>query len=119
MEVRTLLDAAAAAAEAKSAGFFRDHISPAYADSAGRTRDDLLRRVRGYFLINGDVRVVTRDVSVQLDGDAYANVVLQVALIGDRRGAAGALGLDAQLHRVELELARDGATWQLIGASWR
>lgn len=113
-EVRAFIDEAVAAAESRSHGFFRVHLDDAYTDTSGRTRDEMLGLVRGYFLVNQRVEVLSRIERIELDGDDFAVAVLQAALIGSR----GGLDIDADWRRVELELARDGGTWTVIGASW-
>jgi len=116
-ELRALVDATAAAAEARDTGFFRDLIADDYADAAGRSRDDLIDRVRGYFFLNTSVEVLTRIERVELLGGDAAELVVQAALVGGRRN--GALpDIDADFRRIELELVRDGARWQVIAAAW-
>lgn len=116
-ELRALVAAAEAAAEARDTGFFRDLVSEDYADAAGRSRDDLVDRIRGYFFLNTSIEVLTRIERVELHGDDAADLVVQAALVsGRRRGAIP--GLDADYRRIELELVRDDSSWRVIAAAW-
>ncbi len=113
-EVREFLADAVAAAEARDTGFFRAHIAESYADGRGRRRDDVINFVRGMFLTNPSIEVVSRIESIELDGDDFAVAVLQAGVVGSR----GGLDIDASLQRVELELVRAGRSWEVIAASW-
>jgi len=116
-ELRALVAEAEAAAEDRDTGFFRELISTNYADAAGRSRDDLIDRVRGYFFLNTSIEVLTRIERVELSGSDAAELVVQAAIVGGRRG--GALpDIDADYRRLEVELVRDGSRWQVIAAAW-
>jgi len=114
--VRNFLDEAAAAAESRNTAFFRAHVDAAYTDARGRNRDDVIALLRGYFLVNTNVEVISRVQKIELDGEDFADVVVQVAAVANRGG--GPLDLDAGLRTMELELARDGSTWKVIRANW-
>jgi hypothetical protein len=116
-EVRAFIAAAESAAEARETGFFREAISASYADRRGQRRDDVVNVIRGIFLTNATVEVVSRIDAVELAGEDAATVQLQAALLGKREGAT-LLDVDADLYRIELELAREGGDWQVIGADW-
>ena len=113
-EVRAFIAEAVAAIEARRTGFFRAHIDPGYVDSRGQTADQLLDRVRAFFLVNRQVEVFSRVIDVQLNGEDFADVTVQAALIGRREG----FDLDAELRSIELELVRDGSDWLVIGVDW-
>lgn len=115
-EVRALLTSAEQAAEARDTGFFRAVIATAYRDAAGRDRDQVVNLIRGSFVANQKIEVVSRIDSIELEGADAARVVLHAGLVGQRAGARMLGGLDADLYRFELELVNDGGEWQIIGA---
>jgi hypothetical protein len=117
-ELRALLAAAEEAAEARDVGFFGDLLSAAYRDSHGNDREQVLRTLRGYFIANQRVEIVSRVDEVTLQGGDAARVVLHAGLLGQRSGAAALAGVDADLYRFELELAANDGEWQIIGARW-
>ena len=117
VEVRAFLAAAEAAAEARDTGFFRDAISPSYADSRGRRRDDVIDLIRGVFLTNSTVEIISRIEAIELSGEDVATVKLQAALVGKREGAT-LFDVDGDLYDIELELVSDGGDWLVIGADW-
>lgn len=118
-EIRALLVAAEEAAEARDAGFFAGLVGENYRDARGNDRAMIVRTLRGYFLANQRVEVVSRIDEVVIEGGDAARATLHAGLVGQRTGAALLGGLDADLYRFDLELVNDGGEWRIIGASWR
>ncbi|HUQ53417.1 MAG TPA: hypothetical protein VM692_14415 [Gammaproteobacteria bacterium] len=117
-EIHARLADAEAAAEARDVGFFGDLVGEGYRDSHGHDRAELLRVLRGLFLANQRVEIVSRIDEVELEGGDAARVVLHAGMLGQRSGEAALAGIDADLYRFELELVNDGGEWQIIGAEW-
>lgn len=117
-EIRALLAAAEEAAEARHAGFFADLIGESYRDARGHDRDELLRTIRGYFIANQRIEIVSRVDEVTLEGADAARAVVHAGVLGRRTGAALLEGVDADLYRFELELVNDDGDWRIIGAEW-
>ncbi len=117
-EIAELLEAAEEAAEARDAGFFADLIGEAYRDARGNDRDALLRAVRGYFLANQRIEVVSLVDEIVLEGADAARAVVHAGMAGQRAGAAPLGGIDAELYRFELELVRVDGDWRIIAARW-
>jgi endonuclease YncB( thermonuclease family) len=115
-ELRALLAAAEQAAEAREIGFFDDLVGAGYRDSRGQDRAELLRMLRGYFLANQRIEIVSRVDEVALEGADAARAVVHAGLLGQRSGAELLAGVDADLYRFELELVKDGGEWRIIGA---
>jgi hypothetical protein len=115
-EIRALLAAAEGAAEARDTGFFGDLVGEGYRDSRGQDRAELLRMLRGYFIANQRIEVVSRVDDVALEGADAARAVVHAGLLGQRSGAELLAGVDADLYRFELELVNEGGEWRIIGA---
>jgi hypothetical protein len=118
-EIRELLVAAEEAAEARDAGFFGATLSVAYRDTRGNARDDVVRALRGYFIANQRIEIVSRVDEIVLEGADAARAVVHAGLVGQRTGAALLDGVDAELYRFELELVNDAGAWRIIGADVR
>jgi hypothetical protein len=116
-ELRAVLEAAETAAEQRDAGFFADLVAEGYRDSHGNDRDQLLRMLRGYFVANQRIEMVSRIDEIVLEGGDAARAVLHAGILGQRSGAELLAGVDADLYRFELELVNDGE-WRIIGAKW-
>lgn len=117
-EIRARLATAVEAAEARDAGFFGDLLGPAYRDARGNDRDEVVRRVRGYFIANQRIEIVSRVDEVRLEGSDAARAVVHAGILGQRSGAQLLGGVDADLYRFELELVNNDGEWQIIGANW-
>ncbi|HEY7671348.1 MAG TPA: hypothetical protein VIC71_03950 [Gammaproteobacteria bacterium] len=116
-EVREFLAEAERAAEARDTGFFRDAISPSYADRRGQRRDDVINVLRGIFLTNTTIEVISRIETIELAGSDAATVKLQAALVGKREGSA-LLDVDGDFYGIDLELVRESGDWRVISADW-
>jgi hypothetical protein len=117
-EVRALLAALEQAAEERDAGLFADALGEGYRDTRGNDRDDALRALRGYFIANQRIDVVSRVDEIVLEGSDAARAVVHAGMVGRRAGTPLVEGLDADLYRFELELVRDAGDWHIIGASF-
>ncbi len=115
-EIREVLAATAEAAEARDVGFFGELVGAAYRDSRGQDRTELLRTLRGYFVANQRIEIVSRVDEVTLEGADAARAVVHAGLLGQRSGAELLGGVDADLYRFELELVNDNGQWRVIGA---
>jgi hypothetical protein len=118
-EIRALLAAAEKAAEERHAGFFGDAIGADYRDARGNDRDGLIRSIRGYFIANQRIEIVSRVDEVVLEGADAARAVVHAGMVGQRAGATLVDGVEADLFRFELELVNDGGDWRIIGADYR
>lgn len=117
-EIRALLASAEEAAEARDHGFFADLLGSGYRDAQGNDREQAVRVVRGYFIANQRVEIVSRVDEVVLEGEDAARAVVHAGMLGRRAGASLAGGLDADLYRFDLELVKEGGNWRIIGARW-
>ncbi len=118
-EIRALLAAAEKAAEERDAGFFGDAIGASYRDARGNDRDGLIRSIRGYFIANQRIEIVSRVDEVVLEGADAARAVVHAGMVGQRAGATLIDGVEVDLYRFELELVNDGGDWRIIGADYR
>jgi hypothetical protein len=118
LEIRALLAGAEEAAEARDMGFFGDLLGASYRDARGLDRDEALRMIRGYFIANQRVEIVSRVDEVRIEGTDAARAVVHLGLVGQRAGAGLIAGVDADLYRFELELVNDEGDWRIIGATW-
>jgi hypothetical protein len=116
-EIRELIAKAESAAEARDTGFFRDTISASYADRRGQRRDDVINVIRGVFITNASVEVISRIDTIELAGADAAKVKLQAALVGKREGAS-LLDVEGDLYDIELELVNEAGDWRVISADW-
>ena len=119
VEIRAMLAAAEAAAEARDVGFFGDVLGDNYRDARGNDREEMLRTLRGLFIANQRIEIVSRVDEIVIEGGDAARAVVHAGMVGRRTNAALIDGVDADLYRFELELVNDGGNWQVIGADFK
>jgi hypothetical protein len=118
-DIRALIAAAEEAAEARDVGFFSGVFSDRYGDVRGNDREAMIRTLRGYFIANQRIEIVSRVDEVVITGDGTARAVVHAGMVGRRADAGLIDGLDADLYRFELELVDDGDYWKVIRADFR
>jgi hypothetical protein len=120
-QVRHYLAEAESAVEGREIIRVQGLISEHYADTAKRSRQDLVRLVGGYFLRHKSIHLLTRIERLQIKEAGEAEVVLYVAMAGSPiKGAEQLPGIQVDLHRFELLLGQDASgAWQLLNANWR
>jgi len=118
-EIRALLAGAEEAAEARDVGFFGDALGDGYRDARGNDREDVLRMLRGLFIANQRIEIVSRVDEIVIEGGDAARAVVHAGMVGRRTDSSLIDGLDADLYRFELELVNDGGNWQVIGADFK
>jgi hypothetical protein len=117
-EIRAVLAAAEAAAEARDVGFFRDFAGSGYRDMRGNDREQLLNMLRGYFIVHQKIEIVSRVEEIRIEGVDAARAVVHAGLAGQRAGDSLLGGIGGDLYRFEVELIDDGGEWRMIGAKW-
>jgi len=119
-EVRALIDSAVTAAEQKNIGTLKDIVSEKYSDEQGQDKRAVEGLLRLHFLRNQTVHLYAHIQSVTLPQPDRAQATVLVAMAGLPIASAQALpALRADLHRFEIDLAREGKTWRVQRAAWR
>jgi len=119
-EVRALINSAVTAAEQKSIGTLKDMVSEKYADEQGQNKRAIENLLRLHFLRNETVHLYARTQSVTLPQPDRAQATVLVAMAGVPIASAQELPLlRADLHRFEIDFARENKTWRVRRAAWR
>jgi hypothetical protein len=119
-QVRALINSAATAAEQKSLGTLRDMISEKYADDQGQNKRAVEGLLRLHFLRNETVHLYAHIQSVTLPQPDRAQATVLVAMAGVPIASAQELpALRADLHRFEIDFARENKTWRVQRAAWQ
>ncbi len=119
-EVRALIGEAVTAAGKKSIGTLKNAISDKYADDQGQDKRAIENLLRLHFLRNETVHLYAHIQSVTLPQPERAQAVVLVAMAGVPIASVLELGaLRADLHRFEIDFAREGKTWRVLRAAWR
>jgi hypothetical protein len=117
-QVRDVISAIEVAAEQRDVSDLMRHVSKNYRDGDGNGRDDASRYVRGYFVANQSIHLLTRVEEVQFlsSEEARANVV--VGMVGREAAASGVWDLAADLYEFDVALLREGGEWKVTYARW-
>jgi len=89
-------------------------ISENYTDNRGNDHERIGQTLRGYFLRQKKITVISKIDEIVVTADTAADIKLTAGMAGTR----AAYGFDADAYRFELELENDGDRWLLIGAEW-
>jgi hypothetical protein len=116
-QVRTVIDSMELAAEARDVGDLLEHVSAAYRSADGQDRAETARYVRGYFVANQSIHLLTRIESLEFPAPDEARLKLQVGMAG--RDGQGAANLNADLYDFDVVLVREDGEWKVSYADWR
>jgi hypothetical protein len=116
-QVRAVIDSMEVAAEARDVGDLMEHVSTAYRSADGLDRAEAGRSIRGYFVVNQSIHLLTRIESLEFPAPDEARVKLQVGMAG--RGGQGAADLSADLYDFDVVLVREDGEWKVSYADWR
>jgi hypothetical protein len=118
--LRALVERAELAAEARDTGDLMALIAPHYTGEQGEDFEGLQRVVRGYFIVNQQVHVLTRIREIELLPDGTARIDMAVALARRPLTDVGNLTeTRADLFRLDLQLSREDGEWQIFTAEQR
>lgn len=119
-EVRAQINNAVAAAEQKNIGFLKSIISKQYTDDQGQNTEAVERLLRLHFLRQQTIHLYAHIQSVTLPQPDRAKATVFVAMAGVPIAAMQDLpALRADLHRFEIDFAREEKTWRVQRAAWR
>ncbi|UCH53221.1 MAG: hypothetical protein JSW09_11690 [Pseudomonadota bacterium] len=119
-QVRALLAQAEHAATSKDVTALTALVSERYKDDDGRDRQTLGRLLRVYFLRHDSIHLLTRIVSIRFPAPDRAEVVIAAALAGTPFPSNASLdGIAADIHRLDISLAREGSDWRAMRVAWR
>lgn len=118
-QVRAVIATGETAAEARDLSAIMDLVSPRYEDGRGGSAVELSRTLRGYFIANQSVHLLTRVESVEFPYKDMARVHLTVGTLGRKAGASDTVDLAAELQDVHIELQLERGEWKVTRAEWQ
>jgi hypothetical protein len=118
-QVRAVIAAGAAAAEKRDLSAIMALVSSRYEDAEGGSAVELSRTLRGYFIVNQSVHLVTRIDRIDFPYKDMARVQLTIGTLGRQAGAGESFDLAADLQDVKLELQLERGEWKVTRAAWR
>jgi len=117
-QVRDVIGAIEVAAEQRSVSDLMQHVAKNYRDGDGNGHDGAQRYVRGYFVANQSIHLLTRVEEVQFLSSEEARANVLVGMVGREAAASGAWDLAADLYEFEVALLKEDDEWKVTYARW-
>ena len=118
-QVRAAIDAMEQAAEERDVGGVTEHISPQFRDGYGQDGNELSRYVRGYFIANQSIHLLTRVSSVDFPTKDEARAKVTVAMVGREADESNAWNLAGDIYDFDVVFMRQDGEWKVTHAKWR
>ena len=118
-QVRAVIEQMERAVEARDVGDVVALLSSEYRDAYGNTADDVSRRIRGYFIANQSIHLLTRIEELSFPHPDEARATVLVGMVGREADAAGAWNLATELRTFDVVFIREDDDWKVSWAQWR
>lgn len=116
-QVRAVIAGIEHAAEARSASEVMEFIATDFHSDFAAGRDELAPYLRGYFLANPSIHLLTRVNRLEFPTPEEARAEITVARVGREADAAGAWNLAADLQDFRVVLRQQSGTWKVAHAA--
>lgn len=118
-QVRATIAAMETAAEARDVGDLTEHISTEFRDAHGRDTKELSQYVRGYFIANQSIHLLTRIESIEFPTHDEARAKVSVAMVGREAESAKQWNLAGDLYDFDVTFMREDGEWKVRYAKWQ
>ena len=116
-QVRAMIAEIETAAEARDVGDLMNHVSDQFRDHQGREAKELAQYIRGYFIANQSVHLLTRIESIEFPTQDEARAKVTVGMLG--REAADSWDLAAEVRDFDVTFMREDGEWKVTYARAR
>ena len=111
--VRQAIEAIEKAAEARDVGGVTEHLSGQFRDADGRDTKELTQYVRGYFIANQSIHLLTRINSVEFPTTDEARAQITVAMVGREADESNAWNLAGDVYDFDVTFMREDDAWKV------
>jgi hypothetical protein len=118
-QVRSVIDAMEQAAEERDVSGVTEHISAQFRDGYGRDGKELSQYVRGYFVVNQSIHLLTRISSIEFPTRDEARAKVTVAMVGREAAESNAWNLAGEIYDFDVTFMREGDDWKVTHAKWQ
>jgi hypothetical protein len=116
-EIRTFVEKAEVAAEARDASELKGLVADDYEDASGRDAADVRNLLHTFLVAHPSLALITRIDSIDLEGTGLARFQVTVGVLGREASAESNWDLAAEVRRLDIRLAReDSGEWRVIRA---
>jgi hypothetical protein len=117
-QVRQTIAAIEAGAEDRDVGAVMEHVSSQFRDGYGRDGKELSQYVRGYFIANQSIHLLSRIEQLEFPTQDEARAKVTVGMVGREAAAANAWNLAAEIYDFDVTLMRENGEWKVTHAKW-
>lgn len=118
-QVRRIVEQMEVAAEERDVGDLMAFVSGDFRDAYGQGTQELTRYLRGYFIANQSIHLLTRVNQVDFPVPDEARAQISVAIVGREADATTAWNLAADLHEFDVTLRKEGEAWKVTYLKWQ
>jgi hypothetical protein len=118
-QVRKTIDAMEHAAEERSVSGVAEHISREFSDANSRDGKALSQYIRGFFIANQSIHLLTRVSTIQFPTTDEARAQITVAMVGREADAANAWNLAGEIYDFDVTFRREDGEWKVTYATWK
>jgi outer membrane biogenesis lipoprotein LolB len=118
-QVRKAVAQMETAVEARSTSDVLEWLSDSYQDGYGGTRQDASQYLRGYFIANQSIHLLTRVDSVEFPIPEEARVKLSVGMVGREAAGSNDWNLAAELYDFDVTMKQQDAGWKVTYVKWQ
>jgi hypothetical protein len=118
-QVRKTIDAMEHAAEERDVGGVTEHVSAQFRDAYGRDGTELSQYVRGYFIANQSIHLLTRIENIEFPTSDEARAKITVAMVGREADESDAWNLAGEIYDFDVVFMREDDEWKVTYAKWR
>jgi hypothetical protein len=115
-QIRDVVAAAEKGAEARDLSEVMALVSDRYSDLQEQDKAAVREVMRGYFLVNQSIHLLTRVEDIRLESDELATAHATVGMLGREDGD---WALAADVYEFDLRFLREDGTWRVQSATWR
>ena len=112
-QVRAVIDQMEAAAENRDVGELTQYLSEDYRDSNGMGPDEVARYLRGYFIANQSIHLLTRIEELEFPTEGEARARVTVGMLGREAADTNQWDLAAELRAFKIALRREDDAWKV------
>lgn len=113
-QVRKSIAAIEEAAEQRDVGAVTKHLSEQVHDAYGRNPRELAQYLRGYFIANQSIHLLTRINSLDFPTQEEARAQVTVAMVGREADESNAWNVAGDIHDFDVTFRRENDAWKVI-----
>jgi hypothetical protein len=116
LQVRAVIEQIERAAEDRDVGDVKAHLSEEYRDAHGRGAEEAARYLRGYFIANQSIHLLTRIENLTFPTQDEARAQVLVGMLGRDAAATNEWDLAGELRTFKIALRREDGEWKVTFA---